>query len=81
MKGKSEEEVASVFDHWTERNQKDPTYARIRENTRERGISVRRIEMEMDWEYFAPLTKDECMRVPAPATTDDKAWDAESDEE
>ena len=81
MKGKSEEEVASVFDHWTERNQKDPTYARIREGTRERGISIRRIEMEMDWGYFAPLTRDECMQVSSPDAQDDKAWDAELGQE
>ena len=78
MMDKSEEEVTSVFTHWTERNQQHPTYNHIKSGVRDRGISVRRIAAEMDWGHFTPLTRDECVQVPARG---DEAWEAESDRE
>ena len=78
MMDKSEEEVTSVFTHWTERNQQHPTYDHIKSGVRDRGISVRRIAAEMDWRHFTPFTRDECVQVPVRG---DEAWEAESDRE
>ena len=78
MMDKSEEEVVSVFAHWSDRNQQHPSYEHIKAGVRDRGISVRRIAAEMDWGRFAPLTRNECLQMPARA---EGAWEAESDEE
>ena len=78
MMDKSEEEVESVFAHWTKRNQQLPTYDNIKSGMRDCGISIRRIAAEIDWGHFAPLVSNECMQVPARSK---EAWDAESDRE
>jgi hypothetical protein len=72
MQGTSEVDIQSVFDHWCNRNQdcnqETTSYANVRSNMRERGIIIRRITSEMDWGYFKPLSREECLWAPkAPA--------------
>ena len=78
MMEKPEEEVQSVFSHWTDRNQQHPTYDHIKSGVCDRGISVKRITTEMDWGKLSPLTRKECFQLPAQT---DVAWGAKSDKE
>ena len=63
MLDKSEEEVVSMFAHWTNRNQQHPTYHHIKSGVRDCGISTRHISAEMDLGHVVLLTRDECIQV------------------
>ena len=78
MMDKTEDEVNSVFEHWCERNKKHPLYEETKTTVRDRGISIQKIAAQMDWEHFAPMTKDKYIAVPVNVALD---WDDDSDEE
>ena len=77
MMDKTEYEVTSVFKHWCERSKKHPLYGEIKTAVRDRGISIRTICAQMDWDHFAPMTVDEYIDTPASAASD---WDDDSDD-
>jgi hypothetical protein len=78
MMDKTKEEVNLVFEHWCDCNKKHPSYNKINTTVRNRGISIQKIAAEMDWDYFAPMTKDEYNIVPVEVA---QAWDGNYDEE
>jgi hypothetical protein len=59
MAGREEKEIQSVFEHWASRNKDDMPYGEMKQRVDERGMSVNRMAAEMDWAYFAPLTREE----------------------
>ena len=75
---KTEDKVNSVFGYWCEHNKKHPSYDKIKTTVRNRGISIQKISAQIDWEHFAPMTKDEYTTVPVGVA---QAWNDDSDEE
>ena len=57
-----------MFDHWASRNQDRDQgrtrYTDVHRSVQEQGIAIRRIEVDMDWEFFEPLTEAEALRCP-----------------
>ena len=68
MTTQTEDNVKSVYKHWTSRNQVDVSYDDVKQKVRDRGMMINRMVEEMDWECFAPLTMDESFARDAPAS-------------
>ena len=76
---KSEEEVVSVFAHWTKRNQQHMTYEYIKSGVHDRGIHIRHIAAEMDWGHFSPsrrMSASKCQRTPTRRGTPSRTGNA-----
>ena len=54
-----------MFDHWMRRNEKDPLYREMRSKMGGRNMTVKRMATKMEWAYFAPISIDECYKIPA----------------
>ena len=62
MERRSEQDIQSVFEHWLRRNEEDVPFEEVKRRVDEKGMSVNRMALEMDWAHFAPLTFEEtCM--------------------
>ena len=47
------------------RNEKDPLYREMRSKMGGRKMTVKRMATKMEWAYFAPISIDECCKIPA----------------
>ena len=67
MEGKTKQEIKLVFDHWSQMNRDydydPPVYDDIQKSVTERDVSIKRLARDMDWDLFAPLTRDEYFQI------------------
>ena len=67
MEGKTKQEIKLVFDHWSQMNRDydydPPVYDDIQKSVTERDVSIKRLARDMDWDLFAPLTRDKCFQI------------------
>ena len=59
MATRTEDDVKSVYKHWASRNQIDVSYNDVKQQVRDRGMTLYYMVEDMDWECFSPLTMEE----------------------